>query len=181
MDKTCRDCGYSITNNSTGEFCKQNCDTYDMWQPVEPEKPSEKEERDHKAHIGLLNSRLQEQKEMYQKALDEKEAYIQRLIDKPKLKEQKMKIGIFKFTVRRYVMACTLIVTAKIAIMLNPKLFWLLGLLGATTGEEGNPINPKDPLQIAMAWLLLIVTCFMVVAAIYAYNKATAWLFGESK
>ena len=88
-----------------------------------------------------------------------------------------MKIGIFKFSVRRYVMACTLIVTAKIAILLNPLVtrfwYWIV-----PTDELYENADAED---MIFCWFFTIASIMAVCAAIYAYNRATAWLFGESK
>ena len=91
---------------------------------------------------------------------------------KPKKKETKMKIGIFKFSTRRYVMACTLIVTAKIAILLNPALaFW------SNVLSYREDMSETD--RIVANWLLTIVSIVAIVAALWLFNKATKWLFGE--
>ena len=88
-----------------------------------------------------------------------------------------MKIGIFKFSVRRYVMACTLIVTAKIAILLNPLVtrfwYWIV-----PTDELYENADAED---MFCCWFFTIASIIAVCAAIYAYNRATAWLFRESK
>ena len=66
----CHNCGHQYENGERKD-CIIACRGGSSWKPIEPV----------------------EKKEMYQKALDEKEEYIQRLITTPKLKESKMKPG----------------------------------------------------------------------------------------
>jgi len=113
----------------------------------------------------------------------------------PEAKEKPM---LAKFTSRRYVMLCTLYVTTKIAIVLNPWLFRLAGLVrpewGSIRGKliregNGNYIREMIPVpwdsgnwqQIAGVWACAILVCTAICGAIYAFNKATAWIFGEKK
>ena len=162
-ERACKTCRYSRTNNGTGKDCDtfrgvplHSCYNHKDWQPIEQPKPTEK-----------ITDRL-----------------CNVLPDFPlyqplkKAKENKMKIGIFNFTVRRYVMACTLYATAKIAILLNPLIcqVWSLVPIWDGTGSAD-----KTMFRVILPWLLTIISIGIVVAAIYAYNKATAWLFGESK
>jgi len=121
-------------------------------------------------------------------------------IDKPKStpKKAKEKPMLAKFTSRRYVMLCTLYVTTKIAIVLNPWLFRLAGLVrpewGSIRGKliregNGNYIREMIPVpwdsgswkQIAAVWACAILVCTAICGAIYAFNEATAWIFGEKK
>ena len=98
-----------------------------------------------------------------------------------KSKEQKMKVGIFKFSTRRYVMACTLIVTTKIAILLNPLVFQLLKFAGIKQYNDTTPLDNTSPVQILAAWAVVVLVVVVIYAALWAYNRATAWLFGEKK
>ena len=86
-----------------------------------------------------------------------------------------MKVGIFKFTLRRYVMACTLIVTTKLAILVHPlvcKVWHLVPL----PWDEGMEVN--GGLHV-WPWMFTFLTIGIVVGAIWLYNKATAYVFGE--
>jgi len=161
------------------------------------EEELKKKQQDHESHIGLLNSRLQNQKNMYQRAISDLEEYINRILNKPP-KKAKEKPMLAKFTSRRYVMLCTLYVTTKIAIVLNPWLFRLAGLVrpewGSIRGKliregNGNYIREMIPVpwdsgswkQIAAVWACAILVCTAICGAIYAFNEATAWIFGEKK
>ena len=94
-----------------------------------------------------------------------------------KAKENKMKI--FKFSVRRYVMACTLYVTAKIAIWLNPWLFRLLVLVGIDRYNDTISIDSTSPKQILAAWCIVALAIGVICAAIYTFNKVTTWVFSR--
>ena len=98
------------------------------------------------------------------------------IIETPiKKKENKMKI--FKFSVRRYVMGCTWYVTAKIAILLHPLVCQVWALVPIWSDADK---ASKVSMQVG-PWAATILSIGIIVAAIYAFNKATAWLFGEKK
>ena len=98
-----------------------------------------------------------------------------------------------KFTSRRYVMLCTVIVTTWIAIRLNPVVFWLAGLAkpvwrtaGTTySGVTNELLKPEikwdsgDWKQIAVVWACATLVCVAICLVICAFNKVTAWIFGE--
>ena len=171
MDKTkepksCSACGrkpkcLTITREEKGTgWCSLN--NYCGWLPIEPaEKPK----------VYTAWDVAKGESETVVMEIDAR-GHVQKIIT-PKLKEQKMKIGIFKFTVRRYVMACTLIVTAKIAIALNPVVSLWDRVIPPTEG-----MSPYH--NTAMNWFFTLAAIAAIIAAVYAYNKATAWLFGES-
>lgn len=74
-------------------------------------------------------------------------------------------------------MLCTSIVTARIAIWLNP--------LVCKLWQE---IIPKDdflwedcPSVAAVSWFLTILSIVAICVIVYGFNKATAYAFGEKK
>jgi len=115
----------------------------------------------------------------------------------PKPKENKMKIGIFKFSFRRYVMLCTIAFTTKMAIWLNPVVFWLASLVRSDWSSKESiyfeetgrgvlgsitvPWDSGDWKQIIVVWSCAIMICNAIYIVIYAFNKFTAWIFGERK
>jgi len=95
---------------------------------------------------------------------------VQKIIKPPKKKENKMKIGIFKFSFRRYVMACTLIVTAKIAILLHPLVckVWFLVL-------------PNDFHDGFAPWVCTIVGIAGVIGILCLFNHISENVWGWLK
>jgi len=171
VKKTCKTCAVSSFNNGGVVCANFTCiigDNHTKWQPIP--KPAEKPKRD--AHEQWLDNHLQQRIDLITSFSGCNP--IKRDKPKPKSKENKMKIGIFKFSVRRYVMACTLIVTAKIAIALNPVVSLWDRVIPPTEG-----MSPYH--NTAMNWFFTLAAIAAIIAAVYAYNRATAWLFGESK
>ncbi len=120
-----------------------------------------------------------------------------------KSKEIKMStLNKIFYPIRRYVAGCAIYCTAKICIFLNPKIFWLAGLIrpdyaaqkgeyrnvfDATSGEylgkevveNAIPWNSGDPKQIAFVWLMVALAFVGVLVALWAYNQFCKKLFGE--
>ena len=96
--------------------------------------------------------------------------------DKPKPPKKAKEKTMFRFSFRRYVMLCTAIVTTKIAIWLNPlvcQLWRLFPIRESRGGWDGL----KGGEQAMISWFFTIVSIIIIVAAIYGFNKLTAYTF----
>lgn len=177
-EKECETCGESEpTRNKAWPnsiYCKKNKVHYPKntaaicWQPIEKPK-EEKKERDHQAHIGLLNSRLQKQKAQYQERLAE----MQKLFQPPKSKENKM--NRIKKWIRRFVMGCTVYCTAKICIALNP---WVCKLWQIATRHDKN-FWDECPSVPALSWFFTICSIAAIIGIVIAFEKITSFVFGK--
>jgi hypothetical protein len=92
------------------------------------------------------------------------------------------------YSIRRYVAGCAIYCTVKICIFLNPKIFWVAGLITpfyeedvyVGTGEwQDVPWNSGDPKQIAFVWFMVALAFVAVLVALWAYNQFCKKLFGE--
>lgn len=97
-------------------------------------------------------------------------------IETPKPKENKM--NRVKKVIRRYVMLCTVLVTARIAIWLNPWVCKLWQIITMAISEDKH-FWDDCPSVSAASWFFTIVAIIAICASVYVFNQATAWIFGE--
>ena len=141
------------------------CTNYDKWQPIEKPAQATPEEKLEQYNKACKQNRMRATLELE----TARKEFERKFNSTNKAKENKM----FKFSIRRYVMLCTVIVTAKIAILLNP----VVSLWDRVIPGSGEDVPPY--LTTACNWFFTILAIAAIVAAIYAFNKATAWLFSK--
>lgn len=200
VEKSCGNCRFSRAISSkpcmsADRICHSD---YSAWQPIKPDKSkaevAEKKERDHQAHINLLNARLKRQKEHYQEQLlaiaekPKETTYWDRGYsvtelrdpEKPKpLKSKENTMSRAKKLIRKYVMACTLYCTAVICVALNPWVYKLWHWLTpkAFDGKEGTMDWQLG--EYAGHWIFMIASILLALIAIHAFNYITAYVFGK--
>ncbi len=113
-----------------------------------------------------------ESAELRKKRIDE---IIEQKINKPLIKENKMKIGIFKFSIRRYMVLCTVLVTARIAMWLNPLVYRAWHLMPWEWENVNSFTNHAGP------WILTISAILVCYGILLSWNSLSVWVFGEKK
>lgn len=97
---------------------------------------------------------------------------------KPKKKENKMRIGIFKFSIRRYMVLCTALVTAQIAIFLNPLVFRFWHTFDLNWNTQ---VMTKWYGWVCLPWVFTIFSIAFVLGTLWLWNYLSVWVFGEKK